>query len=198
LEAADYHTQAFFVLDQQLQDFVAYLSRVTTSTGTLRHKTIQCHLDGLARLAELQLGIDVLKLHPMYKWVLDGCKHADEAKGIFVKQEAPLMTMMLVWGDAALENSPCVRASLWVSIEFELRISECVPTRANHYPTRGGTKFLRDKKGCVMGMSLLIPSSKEDPNPVTRRIVLTNAQIATCATCSHFFEQSITIPAYVC
>jgi hypothetical protein len=74
----------------------------------------------------------------MYKWILDGVKCSKEAKGIFPQQEDPLMAMILVWGDAfVLDATPYVRVALWASIEFGLRISECVAKRANHYLTRG-------------------------------------------------------------
>jgi hypothetical protein len=198
IQAADYHYPQFLILDQQLQDFVGYLSQVTTATGTLRHKTIQGHLNGLARVTQLQLGIDILASHPMYKWVMDGVKHCDEAKGLFPIQEDPLMTMMLVWGDSALNNSPFVRASLWVATEFELRVSECVATKSCHYPIREGTKFVKDDCGRVIGMSLLIPSSKESAIPVTRRIMLTDAFIAICVACGKSYERQINNPVYIC
>ena len=53
IAAADYHNPEFFDLSLHLQQFVAYLSLVVTPTGTLHHKTIVGHLNGLAKVTKV-------------------------------------------------------------------------------------------------------------------------------------------------
>ena len=192
IAAADYHNPEFFDLSLHLQQFVAYLSLVVTPTGTLHHKTIVGHLNGLAKVTKLTLGVDILATQPTYKWLLNGVRLMDIEKGVVTHAEAPMQAMLLQLGDRLMIHSgTTMRAVLWLSVEILLRISEAVPTSSHHSPLRSGLRFVRNDDHAICGMSLLIPSSKGNPLPATRRIVLKGRIIAPCVRCRKPQEQTL-------
>jgi hypothetical protein len=154
-----------------MADFVAYCSlQRSRRGGFLKASTIRDYCNGVGKAHLRLFGVDPVEPLQLHRKVLEGVRKRDLADGWVPKRKLPFTKGMLLRCSSFFNLFNPADLELWAACnlasELLLRVSEVVPTKADHWPRR---KDLRIEYGqAVVSVSLFVRSSKASWVPCTR------------------------------
>ena len=147
--------------------------------GFLKASTIRDYCNRVGKAHLRLLGVDPVEPLQLHRKVLEGVRKRDLADGWVPKRKLPFTKGMLLRCAISFNLFIPADLELWAASNLAsgllLRVSEGVPTKADHWPRRKDLR-IEDGQG-VVSVSLFVRSSKASWVPCTTRWVNTQLPV---------------------
>jgi hypothetical protein len=181
-----------------LADFAAYCTALPSRRGggALRAATIAGYCNAVGKVYQIQMGQDLVKPLDLHRRVLCGIRREELSAGIVTRRKLPLTKALLIKADPYFTSlghmGSFLRLVFHFGSEFLLRVSELIPTEADHYPRRRDVSVRRATPGSDL-LTLLVRSSKSSWEPCDRplRVGVPNPPFSVAALLRTILQQTV-------